>query len=192
MSGLVQDLRYALRQLRKSPAFTMSAVLTLAMAIGANEVVFSVMNGLILRPLNVPETQSLYAVERASDKGTDQSYLNYLDLRDRNQSFEDLAAYSIPQVGLDTGEGPSAVWGVEASGNYFDALHIHPCLGRFFHSSDEHGPNSAPYMVLSYSYWHTHFHEDPGVVGRVLQVNRHPLISLFRWWIRSRSREQEA
>jgi predicted permease len=174
MSGLVQDLRYALRQLRKSPAFTVSAVLTLAMAIGANAVVFSVMNGLILRPLNVPETQSLYAVERWSDKGTYQSYLNYLDLRDRNQSFEDLAAYSIPQVGLDTGEGPSAVWGMEASGNYFDALRVHPFLGRFFHSSDEHGPNSAPYMVLSYSYWHTHFHEDRGVVGRIVQVNRHP------------------
>jgi predicted permease len=174
MIGLIQDLRYALRQLRKSPAFTVTAVSTLAMAIGANAVVFSVMNGLILRPLNVPDTQSLYAVERASDKGTDQSYLDYVDLRDRNQSFEDLAAYSIPQVGLDTGEGPSAVWGMEASGNYFDALHIHPYLGRFFHSSDEHGPNSAPYVVLSYSYWHTHFHEDRGVVGRVVQVNRHP------------------
>jgi predicted permease len=174
MRGLIQDLRYALRQLRKSPAFTITAILTLAMAIGANAVVFSVMNGLILRPLNLPEAQSLYAVERASDKGTDQSYLNYVDLRDRNQSFEDLAAYSIPQVGLDTGEGPSAVWGMEASGNYFDALHIHPYLGRFFHSSDEHGPNSAPYMVLSYSYWHTHFHEDRGVVGRVVQVNRQP------------------
>jgi len=174
MAGLAQDVRYAVRQLRKSPAFTISALLTLAMAIGANAVVFSVMNGLILRPLNVPEAQSLYAVERSGDKGTDQSYLNYLDMRDRNQGFEDLATYSIPQVALDTGEGPSAVWGVEASGNYFDALHVHPYLGRFFHSSDEHGPNSAPYMVLSYSYWHTHFHEDRGVVGRVVQVNRHP------------------
>jgi len=174
MAGLAQDVRYAVRQLRKSPAFTISALLTLAMAIGANAVVFSVMNGLILRPLNVPEAQSLYAVERSSDKGTDQSYLNYLDMRDRNQGFEDLATYSIPQVALDTGEGPSAVWGVEASGNYFDALRVHPYLGRFFHSSDEHGPNSAPYMVLSYSYWHTHFQEDRGVVGRVVQVNRHP------------------
>jgi len=174
MAGLAQDVRYAVRQLRKSPAFTISALLTLAMAIGANAVVFSVMNGLILRPLNVPDAQSLYAVERSGDKGTDQSYLNYLDMRDRNQGFEDLATYSIPQVALDTGEGPSAVWGVEASGNYFDALHVHPYLGRFFHSSDEHGPNSAPYMVLSYSYWHTHFQEDRGVVGRVVQVNRHP------------------
>jgi hypothetical protein len=113
MSGLTQDLRYALRPLRKSPAFTPAAVLTLAMAIGA---------GLILRPLNVPQAPSLYSIERALDKETSQSYPDYLDLRDRNRSFEDLAAYSIPQVALDTGENPTPVWGVEASGNYFDVF----------------------------------------------------------------------
>ena len=148
------------------------------MAIGANAVVFSVMNGLILRPLNVPEAQSLYGIERASDKDMSQSYPDYLDMRDRNHSFEDLAAFNIPQVGLDTGEGPSAAWGVEASGNYFDALRIKPYLGRFFHASDEHGANSAPYIVLSYAYWHSHFHDDRGVVGRIVQVNRHPFTIL--------------
>jgi predicted permease len=81
---------------------------------------------------------------------------------------------SIPQSALDTGSGPEPTWGVEASGNYFDALGIHPYLGRFFHEDDEHGPNSAPFIVLSYSYWHTHFHDDPGVVDHVLQVNKHP------------------
>lgn len=126
MSGLAQDLRYALRQLRKSPGFTVAAVLTLGMAIGANAVVFSVMNGLILRPLNVPQAQSLYALERTSEKETSHSYPDYLELRDRNRSFDDLAAYSIPQVALDTGENPTPVWGVEASGNYFDALRIKP------------------------------------------------------------------
>src|ERR1700686_3576714 len=175
-----QDLRYALRQLRKSPGFTIAAVSTLAMAIGANAVVFSVLNGLILRPLNVPQAESLYGIERASDKDTDmtQSYPDYLDLRDRNRSFEDLAAFAVPQVALDTGESPSLVWGMEASGNYFDALRIQPYLGRFFHASDEHGPNSAPYMVLSYAYWHSHFHDDLGVVGRVVQVNKHPFTIL--------------
>ena len=140
MTTLSQDLRFALRQLRKSPGFTIAAILTVAMAIGANAAVFSVLNGLILRPLDVPQAQSLYGIERASDKDGSQSYPNYLDLRDRNRSFDGLAAYSIAQVALDTGENPSLVWGVEASGNYFDALRIQPYLGRFFYASDEHGP----------------------------------------------------
>src|SRR5438132_2091987 len=174
MSGLVQDLRYALRQLRKSPAFTISAVLTLAMAIGANAVVFSVINGLILRPLHVPQPESLYSLQRTNRKDTNQSYPDYLDLRHRNHTFENLVAYSISQVALDTGESPTPTWGLEASGNYFDALRIQPYLGRYFHASDENGPNSAPYMVLSYAYWHSHFHDDHGVLGRVIQVNKHP------------------
>jgi len=174
MSGLVQDLRYALRQLRKSPAFTMSAVLTLAMAIGANAVVFSVINGLILRPLNVPQPESLYSLQHTNQKDTNDSYPNYRDLRDRNRSFEHLVAYSATQVSLDIGENPAPTWGLETSGNYFDALRIEPYLGHYFHASDEKGPNSAPYMVLSYSYWHSHFHDDRGVLGRVVQVNKHP------------------
>jgi predicted permease len=178
MTTLLQDLQFAFRQLRKSPGFSITAVLTVAMAIGANSVVFSVMNGLILRPLDVPQAQSLYGIERASDKDASQSYPNYLDLRDRNRSFDGLAAYSIAQVALDTGDNPSLVWGVEASGNYFDELRIQPYLGRLFHASDEHGPGSAPYIVLSYAYWHGHFHEDRGVVGRTVQVNKHPFTIL--------------
>jgi hypothetical protein len=114
MTGWIRDLRYVLRQLRKSPGFTITALLTLAMAIGANAVVFSVMNGLILRPLQVPQSRSLYSIERAGDDDTSKSYPDYLDLRQRNHSFEDLAGYSIPQVGIDTGQGPVATWGVEA------------------------------------------------------------------------------
>jgi predicted permease len=167
-------VRYALRQLRKSPGFTFTAILTLAMAIGANAVVFSVMNGLILRPLNIPQPGSLYVVERVGDQSTSQSYPDYLDLRQRNHSFDDLAAYAIPQVGLDTGQGPIPTWGVESKGNYFDALDIQPYRGRFFHASDEHGPNSAPYIVLSYTYWHRQFGDDNSVLGRVIQVNKHP------------------
>jgi len=178
MAGFGQDLNYALRQLRKSPGFTVAAVLTLAMAIGANAVVFSVMNGLILRPLNLPQAESLYALEEAGDQVMNQSYPDYLDLRERNHSFDDLAAFNISEVGLDTGDEPSRTWGAETSGNYFDALRIQPYLGRFFHASDEHGPNSAPYMVLNYAYWHTHFHDDRGVVGRTVQLNQHPFTIL--------------
>jgi len=172
---LIQDVRFALRLLRKSPGFTFVAVVTLALAIGANAVVFAVLNALILRPLHVPRADSLYQLGRASEKwGGNESYPSYLDLRDRNHSFEGLAADNISGAGLDTGEGPSRAWGYEVSGNYFDALGIQPYLGRFFHASDEHGPNSAPYLVLSYAYWHTHFLDDPGVVGRTIQLNKHP------------------
>ena len=178
MTSWLHDLHYAIRQLRKSLGFTLTAVLTLALAIGANAVVFSVLNGLILRPLSVPDGKSLYAVQRTDDKELGQSYPDFVDLRERNHSFEDVTGYGIVQAALDTGDKPSLIWGVEASGNYFDALHIQPYLGRFFHTSDEHGANSAPYIVLSYAYWHGHLHDDRNVVGRVIRLNKYPFTVL--------------
>jgi predicted permease len=174
LGTLMQDVRYSLRVLRKSPGFAVTAVLTLALAIGANAVVFSLLNALILRPLNVPHAQSLYTIERGADKAENFSYPDYLDLRDRNRSFEILTGYDFVTVGLDTGKNPVRTWGYEVTSNYFDALDIQPYLGRFFHGSDDKGPNSAPYVVLSYPYWHSHFQDDRGVVGRVVQVNKHP------------------
>ena len=173
MNSLVQDVRYSWRTLLKSPGFSVTAVLTLAMGIGANAVVFSVMNSFLLHPLKVPREESLYAVWRANQSASE-SYPDYVDLRDRNRSFADLAAYNVAVAGLDTEGRPSRVWIEESSGNYFDALKLQPYLGRFFHTSDEHAANSAPYIVLSYAFWHTHFQNDPSVVGRVVQVNRHP------------------
>jgi predicted permease len=178
MESIIGDIRLALRQLRKSPGFTIAAVLTLALAIGANAVVFAVLNALILRPLNVPHAQSLYTIEHGADKDEGFSYPDYLDLRDRNRSFDGLTAYILAPVGLDTGKNPSQAWTYEVTGNYFDALGIQPFLGRFFHNADEHGPNSAPYLVISYAYWHSHFQDDRGVVGRVVQVNKHPFTIL--------------
>ncbi|HEV3152124.1 MAG TPA: ABC transporter substrate-binding protein, partial [Acidobacteriaceae bacterium] len=99
MTTLLQDLRFALRQLRRSPGFTITAVLTLMLAIGANTVVFGVLNALILRPLNVPQAESLFLIQHGSD-----SYPDYLDLRQRNRSFDDVAVFAIRQSGLDTGK----------------------------------------------------------------------------------------
>jgi predicted permease len=174
IENLIQDIRYGLRVLGKSPGFTAVAVLTLALAIGSNAVVFGVLNALILRPLNVPQPESLYGVEHGNEHSMYASYPDYLDLRDRNRSFEGLAAYNISQVGMDTGENPSRAWVVEGSGNYFDVLGIKPYFGRVFHAADEHGPNSAPYIVLSHAYWRIHFNEDKRVVGRVVRLNKHP------------------
>jgi predicted permease len=174
---MLADVKYAVRQLKKSPGFTVTAVLTLALGIGANAVVFSVLNALVLRPLNVPHPQNLFMVQRLAGQmmSPSQSYLDYKDLRDRNRSFDSLIAYNIMgPVGLDTGGNPSTMWPYAASGNYFDGLGIQPYLGRFFHAADEHGNNSAPFVVLGYAYWHSQFHDDRGAVGRVVQINKHP------------------
>src|SRR5215469_5916144 len=167
---LNQDLRYGLRVLRKSPGFTVAAVLTLALAIGANAVVFGVINALVLRPLHLPQEESLFAIDRSGIE----SYPNYLDLRERNRSFEDLAIYTMDQGGLDAGKDPGRVWFFDTSGNYFDVVGIQPYLGRFFHVSDQRGPNSAPAIVLNYAFWHTHFQDDRSVVGRIVLVDRRP------------------
>jgi predicted permease len=172
-AGLLQDIRFAMRRMAKKPGFAIVAILTLAFAIGANAVVFAVLNAFILRPLNVPQSESLYGPWRLTSDMSE-SYPDYLDLRDRNHSFESLAAYNVMQAALDTGNDPSRAWVDEASGNYFDALGLKPYLGRFFHGSDEHGPNSAPYIVLTYDFWHSHFHGDPGVIGRVVRLNKFP------------------
>ena len=177
LESIGADLRFAVRQLRRSPGFAVIAIATLTLAIGANAVVFGVLNALILRPLNVPQAESLFIIQHGSDIGS-HSYPDYLDLRQRNRSFDDMAAWAISQAGLDTGKDPSNVWEYETSGNYFDALRTQPYLGRFFHDSDEHGPNSAPYVVLSYAYWHSHFQDDRGVVGRVVRLNKHPITIL--------------
>src|SRR6201998_3764741 len=173
---LVQDLRYDLRlgfrMLRKSPSFTAVAVVTLALGIGANAVVFSLLDALVLRPLNVPGGENIYQIERGKDGDPTQSYPDYLDLRDRNHDFEGMAAAEMAPAALDSDGTPVPVWLYTASGNYFDVLGIHPYLGRFFHTTDEHGPNSAPYIVLSYAYWRSHFHGDSGVVGRTVRLNK--------------------
>jgi predicted permease len=179
METVWQDVRLSLRTLGKSPGFLAASVLTLALAICANAVVFSVLNAFLLRPLNVAHPNSLYQLQRANEASSYQSYPDYIDLRDRNRSFDNVMAFTADQVGLDTGEGdPSEVWIEEASGNYFDALGLEPYLGHFYHASDEHGANSAPYIVLSYEYWHAHFNADPSVVGREVRLNRHPFTIL--------------
>jgi predicted permease len=173
VESIAADVRLAVRQLRKSPGFTIAAVLTLALAIGANAVVFGLLEGMVLRPLNVPQSETLYGTHYG-DNPAWQSYPNYIDLRDRNRSFEDLAAFNmVLGVGFDTGKNPIAANGFAATGNYFDVLRIQPYLGRFFHASDERGPNSAPYVVLTYAYWRTRFNGDPGVVGRSVQLDKH-------------------
>src|SRR5689334_7409720 len=83
--------------------------------------------------------------------------------------FEELAAYNVLLAGFDASDGPARSWGIATSGNYFDVLGLRPYRGRFFHRADEHGVNSAPYIVLGHAYWHARFNDDPAVIGRTVQ-----------------------
>ena len=113
---LVHDVRFAVRVLRKSAGFTFAAVATLALAIGANAVVFGIMDGLLLRPLNVPQWETLWGTMYGTNPGW-QSYPNYVDLRDRNHSFEDLAAFKFAFASMETGKDISVANGFATSGN---------------------------------------------------------------------------
>ncbi|HET6170327.1 MAG TPA: ABC transporter permease, partial [Terracidiphilus sp.] len=172
LETFARDIRIAARQLRRSPGFAFTAIITLALGIGANAVVFSLLNSLILHPVNLPQAQRLYLIERGRDRTPSNSYPDYVDLRDRNRTFDALVASEINKAGLDINGATYPVWLYEASGNYFDVLGVQPYLGRFFHASDEHGPNSAPYIVLSYAYWQTHFNNDRTIAGRVVRLNK--------------------
>ncbi|KAA6464916.1 FtsX-like permease family protein [Acidobacteria bacterium AB60] len=171
---MLTDLKSALRQLVHSPGFTLTAIVTLALGIGANAVVFSVLNAIVLRPLNLPNAQNLYMVQRFQFPS--QSYPDYKDLRDRNRTFESLFATNIiGPVGVDTGGNPTTAWPVAVTGNYFDSLGVQPYLGRFFHAPEEKGDSSAPFVVLSYAFWNNYFHADRRVLGSTVQINKHPL-----------------
>jgi predicted permease len=184
MQNLWNNIRYAFRQLRRSPGFTITVVLTLALGVGANAVVFSVLNALILRPLALPQAEQLQFFNRVgattgdSSSSPAESYPDYRDLRDGNHSFSGLAAYRFERAGVGTAGAVYQSWDIETSENYFDVLGVQPALGRFFHASDAHGPNSMPYIVLSYAYWHARFNGDPSIVGRTVEVNKHPMTVL--------------
>ena len=128
---LIQDVRLSLRRLAKSPGFTIAAVLTLALAIGANAVVFSIMNAFILRPLNVPHAQSLYGLWRTPDNAWRSRIPTISICATATAALTVWWPINIAQAGLDTGENPSRSWIEEASGNYFDALGLQPYLGQF-------------------------------------------------------------
>jgi predicted permease len=177
---LLMDIRYALRVLWKSPAFTLVALLTLMLGIGANVVVFGVVNAVLLRPLDVSDPENLYELRLkpwTHWKLLTMSYPAFEDYSQRNTTFVGLAGYDAYSGGrLRWGDAVKNVSGYSATGNYFDLLGVQPQLGRFFHETDVHGPNSAPYMVLSDTLWRTAFNADPGVIGTTVQLNKRPFM----------------
>jgi len=177
MSTLLQDLRYALRQLRHSPAFALTAIITLALGIGANVVVFSVLNSLVLQPMNFPDAKQVFSVQ-PKPRGTNLSYPDYRDLRDQNTTFSALAVARLARVGLETSSGAQPVWGYEVSGNYFDMLDVQPYLGRLIQPVDDRSPGASAFVVLSYNCWRDRFGGNKNLVGKTVRLNKQPYVVL--------------
>jgi predicted permease len=168
-----RDVAYALRLLVRNPGFTMVAVLSLALGIGANAFVFSVVNALVFQPLPVDHPERLVFLE-TKEGHPSHSFPNYRDIRDRNQTFTGLAGYRISPMEMESHSGPERIWGYLATGNYFDVLGVRPWMGRFFHQEDDLSPGASPYAVLSYGCWRQRFGSDPGIVGKTIRINRQP------------------
>src|SRR5438477_6588066 len=178
MEDLLLDIRYALRVLWKSPAFTLVALATLMLGIGATVVVFRILNAVLLNPLEVSAQQNLYQLRFrpwTSFKLLTTSYPAFEDYRERNTTLSGIAGfYAYSQATLRSGKAVLSVSGYAVTGNYFDMLGVQPEVGRFIQAADEHGPNSAPYGVLSDGLWRRAFNANPGVVGTTVQLNKHP------------------
>jgi predicted permease len=176
MKDLLQDVRYSLRVLRKSPAFTLVALITLILSIGANVVVFGIVNAVLLHPLAVSDPQNLYQLRLGSwtsGKLLTTSYPAFEDYRRRNTTFSEMAGFDGYSYGrLSWGNSVKKVDGYSVTGNYFEMLGVQPELGRLIQPSDDHGPNSAPYIVLSDGLWRSAFNADPGVIGTTVRLNK--------------------
>jgi predicted permease len=164
-----RNVQWSLRGLRKSPAFSVAAILSLALGIGVNTFVFSVIDSVLLRPLPIDRPEQVAFVETGSRPS--QSFPNYREFRDSNQTFEGLAGYRIAPISLEHSGTPSRVWSYLATGNYFDLLGVKPLIGRFFHQQDDLQRGASPYAVLSYNAWQSRFGSDPNVVGSTVRIN---------------------
>jgi putative ABC transport system permease protein len=172
MTGLFQDLRYALRQLRKSPGFTLVAVITLALAIGANTAIFSVVDRVLLHPLPYPDSDRLVSVSQTFQgvSTDDASPANYLDLVSQNHVFSDMAASRGWQGTLSAGDRPERIRGTMTTPSFFPLFGVSPILGRGLQASDAQ-PGNDHVVVLGYGLWQRYFAADAAIVGRNIQLN---------------------
>ncbi len=176
MKTIWQDLRYAARTLWKTPGFTIVAVLSLALGIGANTAIFSFVNAVLLRALPVAEPERLVFVfngTRAEPYNVS-SYPDYVDYRDRNKIFSDLTAYSGITVSLNNNEGAEQISGLIVTGNYFDVLGVRARAGRTFMPEEDHTPGAHPVAIISHGLWQRLFAGDANAVGKRLLLNGQP------------------
>ena len=187
MNTLTQNIRYALRQLRKSPAFTLTVIITLALGIGANAAVFTLFDQVLLRMLPVEKPKELvrfvwnggFSGSMSSFGGDDPDHHNYLsypmykDLRDQNQVFAGLIAADKAQVGVSWRNSAESKDAEVVSGNYFQVLGLKPALGRLLTPQDDTAKNANPVAVLSYNYWKVRFGAAQDIVGQTVLINGH-------------------
>ena len=189
MQTIVQDVRYALRQLRKSPAFTLTVIVTLALGIGANAAVFTLFDQVLLRMLPVEKPKELVRFEwkgafsgSASSFGGDDhnyfSYPMYKDLRDQNKVFQGMLAADRTGVGVSWRNQAENEDAEVVTGNYFQLLGLKPAVGRLLTQQDDTAKNANPVVVLSYDYWRTRFVASRDVVGQTVLINGHPFTIL--------------
>ena len=169
----MQDVRYGLRGLRKSPRFTIAAVLTVVLGVGANATIFSVLNPLLFKPLPYPEPDRIVNVFRTSPQSDrwPHSMANYLDHRARNTVFEHLAAINWEDTSLaEPGQPAERLFTLRTTGNFFALFGVGPLLGRTYTDADDQA-GAAEVAVLSYGFWQRHFNGDPAIIGRPIRIN---------------------
>jgi predicted permease len=176
-----RELRQGLRSLGKSPGFTAAAVLSLALGIGANTTIFTLINAVLLRALPVKDPSrlvSLFTVDSRTPGSLLSSYPNYRDYRDHSRVFSSVALYTTVRMCFTNGGDPVEIMGQLASGNYFSTLGIKPAVGRFFGEEEDRAPGAAPVVVLSYGFWERHFGKDREIVGKTVRINGHPFTAV--------------
>jgi macrolide transport system ATP-binding/permease protein len=179
MGSLIQDLRFALRQLGRAPSFAVTAVLTLALGIGANTAIFSLVNTLVLKPLPVENPQKIAGLFLSQSHGPTLPFFSWPEFRhlqaQSRNSFSEVIANSTSMDGIATqGQQPQRIMTAFVSGNFFSALGLKPAAGRLFLSSEGQVLGQDPVVVLGYDYWIEKFNGDPNVVGRPVAVDGHP------------------
>jgi predicted permease len=174
MAVLWQDIRFGLRVLAKSPGFTAVAILTLALGIGANTAIFSVVNSFLFRPLAVQNADRLAVIAVQTDPDSvpaEVSYPDYRDYREQSDAFTDVSAYAIDLVGLGASGHADRLGASYVTSNYFSMLGLRPALGRLIAPGEGDTPGTGPVIVLGHHYWETRFNSDPTVIGRTVGVN---------------------
>jgi predicted permease len=174
MNTLLQDLRFALRHLRRSPGFAVTAVLILALGIAANVIVFGVLQTMILQPLDAPRADRVVTFANRAGGYPIYSYPEVRDLRDDNTVFSAVAADAIDMFGVEVNGVTRPSWGYEVSGQYFEVMGTQAFLGRLLQRADDDHPGTAEVAVISWPAWKSKFGADPNIVGRIIRVDKHP------------------